>query len=72
MTREQLLVLPQGTTLHHKTAKNADGTPVRCRITGKPRLWKRRPNYFEVPVKHGLRNSFRLTPQNIGEWELPA
>ena len=56
--------------LHHKTLINRDGTAVRCRVNGKVKLWKTRPNDFRVPVKHGLRNCFYLTPANINDWEL--
>ena len=52
----------------HRTITNADGTPVRCRKSGKLKTWKTRPRDFKLPVKHGLKNSFYLTPENIGEW----
>lgn len=52
----------------HRTITNADGTPARCRKTGKLKTWKTRPQDFKLPVKHGLKNSFYLTPENIGEW----
>lgn len=52
----------------HRTIINADGTPARCRKTGKLKTWKTRPQDFKLPVKHGLKNSFYLTPENIGEW----
>ena len=52
----------------HRTITNADGTPARCRKTGKLKTWKTRPQDFKLPVKHGLKNSFYLTPENIKEW----
>lgn len=52
----------------HRSITNADGTPARCRKTGKLKTWKTRPQDFKLPVKHGLKNSFYLTPENIGEW----
>jgi len=64
------LISAHGTVLHHKTLTNADGSPLRCRVTGKIRLWKRDPDYFELPVKYGLRQSFYITPRNCHEWEL--
>ena len=71
MDKDKLLTLPNGTILHHKSLRNADSTPLRARINGKPRFWKRQPGYFELPMKHGLRHHFYITPENIGEWELP-
>lgn len=68
MTRDELLALPYRTTLLHKTERTASG-PLRCRINGKPRLWKRQPDYFELPVKHGLRTCFYITPSNLDDWE---
>ena len=54
--------------LWHRTARNADGSPVRCRANGKVKLWKTRPNEFRLPVKYGLRECFYLTHRNAAEW----
>lgn len=70
MTRDQLLALPHGTVVHHKTLRNSDGSALRARVNGKPRLWKRQPDYFEMPMKHGLKHFFYITPHNIDEWEI--
>jgi len=59
-----------GDIFHHKTAKNADGTPVRARVNGKCKTWKTRPDDFRLPVKYGLRDCFYLTPENAADWEL--
>lgn len=56
------------TEFWHRLDRNADGTPVRCRKTGQIKLWKTRPGQFRQPVKHGLKQSFYLTPDNIAEW----
>ncbi len=58
-----------GDIFHHKTAKNADGTPVRARVNGKCKTWKTRPDDFRLPVKYGLRDCFYITPENAGDWE---
>ena len=71
MTREQLLSLPKGTIIHHKTLRGYDSLPLRARVNGKVRLWKRDPDYFELPMKHGLRNCFYITPETLNEWEIP-
>ena len=48
--------------------RNADGSPVRARRSGKTQVWKTRPDDFKQPVKYGLKLSFYITPQNIGDW----
>lgn len=55
----------------HRTLKNADGSPLRARITGVMITWKTRPGKFRIPVKHGLRDSGYITHENIHEWCLP-
>jgi hypothetical protein len=52
----------------HRTARNADGTPVRCRKNGQLKLWKTRPTEFRLPVKYGLREYFYITEFNSGDW----
>jgi len=53
---------------HHASLLNADKTPVRCRVNGKCKVWQTRPADFRLPVKHGLRDCFYITPRNAGEW----
>lgn len=55
---------------HHVTFKNADKTPVRCRVNGKCKIWKTRPKDFRLPVKHGLKDCFYITPENAKEWTI--
>jgi hypothetical protein len=52
----------------HRFARNADGSPARCRKTGKLQTWKTRPDQFRQPVKYGLKESFYLTPENAQDW----
>lgn len=40
---------------------NADGTPVRWRVNGKVKTWKRSPERVQIPVKHGLYNYGYIT-----------
>lgn len=56
----------------HKTEKNADGTPVRCRKTGKCKVWVTRPADFRLPVKYGMFRWFYITPENAHEWRKAA
>ena len=71
ITKEQAVSLPLGTTLEHVRAKNADKTPMRCRIMGKCKVWVTRPKEFKLPVKHGLRSSFYIEPSNAELWVVP-
>lgn len=52
----------------HRLVTNADGSPARCRKSGALKTWKTRPGQFRLPVKYGLRTSFYMTPENIGDW----
>lgn len=56
------------TTLYHREVKNADGSAARCRVNGKCKTWKTRPDDFSLPVKYGLRDCFYITPENAHEW----
>lgn len=56
LTLEQAKNLTPGTTLYHRNRRNADGTPQRWRVNGKPKTWKTRPDEVRVPLKHGLRD----------------
>lgn len=58
------------TRFEHVTLKNADGTPLRVRRTGKTKQWKREPERFEFPVKHGLYQSAYITNANAHEWNV--
>ena len=57
-----------GQTLYSSVFNNADGTPLRARVNGKLKTWKRQPDYYELPVKHGLRTCFKITPDNALYW----
>ena len=67
MNRSELIGLRHGQILHHESVKNADGTPARCRVNGAIKLWKTRPDDFRLPVKHGLKDCFYITPENSSE-----
>lgn len=68
ITKEQAIALQYRNRLEHVTAKNADGTPVRCRVNGKLKTWKTRPDEFSLPVKHGLYRCFKITQENAKDW----
>ena len=54
ITLEQAKSLTYRTTLYHSINRNADGSPQRWRVNGKPKVWKRSPERVQVPIKHGL------------------
>lgn len=62
--------LKHGQTIYHKTMTNADGTPMRARVTGKVKTWKTRPQEVQVPLKHGMYDTGYLTAQNAAQWSL--
>jgi len=70
ITKEQATSLGHGDILHHVSVRNADGTPVRCRVNGMCKTWKTRPGDFRLPVKYGLRDCFYITPSNANDWEV--
>ena len=54
ITLKQAKKLTKDNVLHHVDLKNADGTPMRWRVNGKVKTWKRSPERVKIPVKHGL------------------
>jgi hypothetical protein len=73
MTAEDALALTYGDVIYHARLRNSDGSAVRARCKGKVKTWKRRPGEFQVPMKHGLRDCFYLTPngaQPVADWRL--
>lgn len=54
----------------HSTLVNRDGTPLRCKQSGKLKLWVHSPDRFSLPVKYGLYRSFYITENNASEWRL--
>ena len=65
ITLAQAKALRHGTILEHTVNKNADGTPQRWRVSGKPKTWKRSPERVQVPVKHGLYNNGYITENDL-------
>lgn len=56
-------------TLYHHIEKNADGSPLRARITGRLKEW-RRPHspQWQLPMKHGLKGCFYINDTTADEW----
>jgi len=70
LTKKQCLDADYRQTFEHINLKNSDKTPVRCRVNGKCKTWKTRPDEFKLPVKHGLRQCFYITEVNAHEWRV--
>ena len=71
ITKDEALILGDrwgNSTLYHVSLRNSDGSPVRCRVNGRCKIWKTRPDDFRLPVKYGLRECFYITPSNAHEW----
>jgi hypothetical protein len=54
--------------VHHVTKKNADGTPMRARVTS-VKTWKTRPGEVIVNVKHGLYDYAQFTEKDLDRIE---
>lgn len=70
LTLAQAKELRVGQTLYVIGKYNANGTAMRVRVSGKPKLWKTRPAEVQVPVKHGMYDSGYITHNNLGEFIL--
>ena len=53
MDLKEAKTLSRGDYVHHVTKKNADGTPMRARVTS-IKTWKTRPGAIKIHVKHGM------------------
>lgn len=60
ITKELALTLRVGQELWHNTLVRGDGKPIRARVTGKCKTWKRTPAVWKLPLKHGLNLSFYI------------
>lgn len=54
LTIKQAKALRLGDHLYHRRLRNRDGTPMRFKVNGKPRTWKRQPGHVVISLKHGL------------------
>ena len=53
MTLIDAKMLQRGDLVGHVSKKNADGTPMRAKVT-LIKTWKTRPECIELHLKHGL------------------
>jgi hypothetical protein len=72
LTRDDALTLRHGQNVY---CLGVVGTRIfRCRVSGACKTWKTRPGEFSLPVKYGLRDSYRIShiPFEWSEWYVAA
>lgn len=67
MTKDEALALRHGDMVHHVTRKNADGSPMRAKVTS-IQVWKH-SGRVEVRVKRGLHEFSIFTEDELGQIE---
>lgn len=70
ITIEEAQLLRPGQQIYELGVYNHDGTPRRWYVNGKVQLWKRTPNRFRVPLKHGLYAYGELTQYNADKFSI--
>jgi len=68
INKQQAMSAKHGDIFYHRTMRNADGTPMRVRVTGRCKTWKTRPDDFRLPVKHGMYDSGEIDIGNCDYW----
>ena len=68
VTKDEAVGTINGDIFHHCSLTNADDTPMRVRVSGQCKTWKRNNN-FRLPVKHGMFMSTAITQDNANDWE---
>ena len=66
MNIKQAKQLTQGQLVYHVTKKNADGSPMRAKVTS-IKTWKRSPERVEVRVKRGLYEYATFTENELDQ-----
>lgn len=70
ITLEQAKGLSIGQILYHKIDRNRDHTPVRWKVNGKVKRWKRDPDRIRVPLKYGINVGWYLKNDNLKDFAL--
>lgn len=72
ITKEIALGLRHSQEIFHETERDRRGRPVKARVNGKVKTWKKYPEHFELPVKYGMSNAFRLSQSEFtNKWDDP-
>ena len=64
VTKEIAMAAKHGDYFHHRQYRNQDRTPRRVRVTGKCKVWKTRPEEFQLPARHGMYTSGYISDEN--------
>ncbi len=70
ITLDEAKDLSYGNMIHHVRDVNADGTPQRWKVNGKPKVWKTRPDEVKVPLKRGMYQYDYLTQYDLEDFSL--
>jgi len=65
LTLAQAKSLRPGDTLYSMIHTDSRGQPACWRVSGKPKVWKTRPDEVLVPVKHGLYEHDHLSEDQL-------
>jgi hypothetical protein len=65
INKAQAETLSHGHILYHITLRNKDGSALRARVNGRLQTWKRDPERFKLPMKHGLKECFYIDSTTI-------
>lgn len=68
ITKEDAVNAKSGDIFYHTSFLDSRKMPLKCRVTGKCKTWKTKPDKFKLPVKHGMRQSFYIENVNAGDW----
>lgn len=66
ITLEQAKNLHYGQHVWVNDRFNANGTPMKAKINGGPKTWKRQPERVQIPFKHGLYDYGYLDETDLG------
>ena len=69
MTIDEAKALQYHDYIHHVTRKNADGTPMRARVTS-VKTWKTRPNEVRIGYKRGMYETGHIREYELSNYEV--
>lgn len=70
LTKQIAVTLRHGQILNHVTRTNKKGEPLHCRVNGVCKVWKTKPDEFQLPVKAGLYEYGYITAENAADWTI--
>jgi hypothetical protein len=70
MNIEEAKALEVGQVIYDNILRNADGTPMKWKVIGKPKTWKGQPNRVQVSLKRSLFQYDLMTENSLSEFSL--